>query len=382
MEADPSWGPARLSTRSRSARGRFLPVADVTLEGATATEIARYAERAKTFENDWRQLDPLMIGVQRMPVGEAGQERIVIDAQVAPLGEEKYGWLLALLGPATTQRVAADAGELASAQAYVQGGPLSAVIPPHLLFVGLENVPTAADRPSPSVLPWLQVLRTAPGYLGAWPKPGFLDRLPVWLQGDTGADGFSLMPLGVWRWQGGDFSVLSFRKEVLDRVGPQLHVEEAGSAAQIRVRASDLSQSQLAPWLNALYYQRAQQASLGNVRLLHLLSNQLGVPRDKALETANRLLDTRLVCSVGGEVRSRRPSGRAFRVEVHGVAGGGRNDSRGLPAPLLNWLRGLDLAVVKEEGRLTLHAELTVQRQVTAGIDPTPLLRGLFEKQP
>ena len=323
-----------------------------------------------------------MVGVQRMPAGEAGQERIVIDAQVAPLGEEKYGWLLALLGPPTTQRVAADTGELASAQAYVQGGPLSAVIPPHLLFVGLEDVPTAAGGSSASVLPWLQVLRTAPGYLGAWPKPGFLDRLPVWLQGETGADGYSQMPLGLWRWQGGDFSVLSFRKEVLDRIGPKLHVEETGSAAQIRVRASDLSQSQLAPWLNALYYQRAQQASLGNVRLLHLLSNQLGVPRDKALETANRLLDTRLVCSVGGKYEIAERAGGLSVWKSTGWPADGETIPADYRAPLLNWLRGLDLALVKDGGRLSLHAELSVQRQDTGGIDPTPLLRGLFEKQP
>jgi hypothetical protein len=96
---------------------------------------------------------------------------------------------------------------------------------------------------------------------------------------------------------------------------------------------------------------------------MHNLSEQLGVPRKDALRVANRLLATTLVCPLGGEYEV---------VDCHAAPilrssiwppeqqGGTASDHR---TPLLEWFRGVDLAVNKYPDRLEIHADLHMQRQ-------------------
>ena len=148
----------------------------------------------------------------------------------------------------------------------------------------------------------LNFLRSTPGYIGSWPRAGFLDLLPFNLGGSApDANGFSRLPFGLWRRQGGGFSVLSFDPQLLANVTPQLRVVESETEAQIRLHVEDLSQSKIRPWITSLYYQRAIAASAGNTRLLHQLNQQLHVPMDQAKAVAEDLLDGEFVCPLGGE---------------------------------------------------------------------------------
>ena len=84
--------------------------------------------------------------------------------------------------------------------------------------------------------------------------------------------GYSRSLLGFWRRQWDGFSVISYDRNILDRVAPNLLVEETDDPAQIRIEAGDLAHSQLAAWVNWMNYDRAMQTSLGNTRLLHAVS--------------------------------------------------------------------------------------------------------------
>lgn len=375
-------GPIREQERVidslRGARGSFLPVPDVELRGATAAEAARYREQARTFQEDWRQLDPLLFAVKRSAGETKGQERILLEANISPLAEEKYGWVLALLGPATTAQVVSDHGELVSLQASVRGAGPFPLVPPHQLFVGVEDLPATGMVAPTGLLQWLRLLQTTPGYLGAWPKPGFLDRLPVWIAGRPDPDGFSQLLLGLWRWQGADVSLLSFRRDVLERVLPQLAVQEVEPPAQIRLQVRDLSQSQLVPWLNALYQQRAEQVALGNVRLLHSLSNQLGVPREQALATANLLLDTQLVNASKEDFQLVQLPGGLAIWQAPNAAAREEAPAAESTSPLLQWFRGLELSVNKQGDRLDVQAELVLQRQAAASAPTLPFFESFF----
>ena len=224
------------------------------------------------------------------------RERINLEANISPLSEGKYGKILSLLGPPVTQRVMPRPGDVISCKAYVTGGQFSAVIPPHLMFVGVQDLEAPIDLNGKGLLQWLRILRTTPGYIGAWPKPGFVDWLPLRV-GPPAPDGFSRLLFDVWRWQGGGFSVLSFQRQILDSIAPQLQIVETDDPAQVRIHIDDLAQSQLQDWINALYFQRAWQTSVANTRLLHALSQQLRVPPDQALSVAEKLLNTQLVCA-------------------------------------------------------------------------------------
>jgi hypothetical protein len=368
----------RVYDARRGARGTFVPVPDIQLRGATRDEVAEYTKRAAYYQANWRQLDPLMVGVKRYAVDREGRERLVIDANVSPLGEEKYGWLLSLLGPANQRRVTPAPGDIISVQGWVTGGMLAALIPPHHLILGVQDIPVDVALPPRDILQVLRFLQATPGYMGAWPETGFLDRLPLNLAGAPDAEGFSALPFGVWRWQGNAFSLLSFHRDVLSHVGPRLMVEETENPAQIRAHVGDLAGSHLANLVTALNYQRAYQASLGNVRLLHTLSQQLGVPREDAVKTANRLLDTQLICSLKGsyEQIETDPGLVMWRSE-----GWPAPDAHGFPddyqAPLLTWFRGVDVDVTKAGDRLTVHAELEMQRAKNASPLDLPLFKFL-----
>jgi hypothetical protein len=351
----------------RGARGSFVPVADIALRSVTSREAETFRATAEYFEQNWRQFDPLLVGVKRV-AGQNGQEQIEIDANISPLAEEKYGWVLSILGPPSTHWISPAPGDVISMQAMVQGGLSSPSIAPHHLFMGIQDIaPTTDIRPT-GILQIVQLLRATPGYLGSWPKFGWLDRLPLRLGGGPpDAYGFSQLPLGLWRWQGGGFTVLSFQPNVLAHVTPELRPEPTDNPAQIRIQVGDLSQSQLAGWLNLQYYERARQASVGNARLLHMLNQQFHVPLESSSETVEELLKSELVCALSGEYQLVERDGV---LNWESTAWPDREGSvpKTYEAPLLQWFRGGHLDLIKTGDRLTLHAEVQLQRLDKGGL--------------
>ncbi|MGE0759572.1 MAG: hypothetical protein AB7O38_21320, partial [Pirellulaceae bacterium] len=364
----------------RGARGTFLPIPDVPLTHATAPEVATYEERARYFTEQWRQLDPLVVAVQRQSERGNPVETLIVEANIAPIAEEKYGWLLSVLGPPVQQQIAPRTEDVVAVQAYVTGGTASNNIPPHLLFVGIQDIQPVLAGSANGIWQTLWLLRTTPGYLGAWPKPGFIDWLP--LRAPPSIDGYSRLPFDLWRWQGGGFSVLSFHRPVLDATVPQLRVEDATAPAQVRAHVGDLGASQLRDWVNSLYYRRAWETSIANARLLHAMEQQLHLPAADALATAENLLDVELICPLGGKYEFvQSPSGWDYwrSTAWEGVATGAvpatPTDYR---APPLHWFRGLDLALTRAEDQVVVHAEARIERPPA----PKPAGGGLFNLLP
>jgi hypothetical protein len=347
----------------RGARGSLTPIPDVELRGVTLDEADRYVQRAAYYQKNWRTMDPLVVGVKRFALGDGNVERIVVDANVSPFVEEKYGRLASIIGPPTDVRVVTPENQLISAQVSLKGGMLLPSVLPHHLFLGVQDVAPGTNLQPRGVLEVLQLLRETPGYLGSWPKLGFLDRLPIGLiESAPDPFGFSRLLFGIWRWQGDGFSVLSFQRPVLDQTVRTLRAEPTDNPAQVRVRVGDLSRSQLSRWFSFLSYERATQTSVANAKLLHALSQQLDVPREDALQTAQQLLDTELVCSLQGEYEL---------VESEGGLRGWHSTKWPQPgepfpadytAPLVNWFRGLKLDMTKRDNRMILRAELDIQR--------------------
>lgn len=347
----------------RGEQGSFTPIPDVELRGVSASEAERYSTRALYYQEHWRQMDPLMVGVKRYALGDSNIERLAVDANISPLAEEKYGWLMSMIGPPTDVRIVTPPDELISIQASLRGGPFAPGVVPHHLFLGVRDAPPDANLQPTGFLEMVRMVRETPGYLGALPKLGFLDWLPVGLGGgEPDPDGFSRLLLGGWRWQGGDFSMVSFHRDVLERTIEELRVEPTENPAQIRVHIGDLSQSHLSRWFSFLNYERATQTSVGNAKLLQAMSQQLRVPRAEALQTTQDLLNTKLVCSLDGkyELMERGDGQPTWHSKKWPVAG------QPLPedynAPVLDWFRGLNLDLTKYGDRMVMHAELDMQR--------------------
>ena len=68
------------------------------------------------------------------------------------------------------------------------------------MFLGVQDiVPLSQIAPS-GLLQTLNFLRSTPGYIGSWPKAGFLDLLPFNLGGSVpDPNGFSRLPFGLVR---------------------------------------------------------------------------------------------------------------------------------------------------------------------------------------
>jgi hypothetical protein len=346
----------------RGGRGSFLPVPDVAIEGISQAEADRLAKQAAYYENSWKRMDPLMAGIKRFALDGPDQERIVIDAHVSPFVQQKYGGIVSAIGPPTSVRIRPAAGDIITAQVVLRGGLLSPQVPAHHLFLGVQDGAPLGDMAPSGLLGYLTLLRTAPGYLGAWPKPGFLDWLPLGLGGGSpDALGYSQVLLGVWRRQWLDFSALAMDRQLLERVTPDLAPQEVADDAQIRIHVGDLSQAQLRGWVNNLAYGRAYLASLGNAKLLHTMSQQLGVPHAQALRQAEHLLDARLVCSLGGEYQWNEQTGLWTSTAWPPT----RPDQHppDYAAPLLDWFRGFDAKLVMHEESVLLQATLDLQRK-------------------
>jgi hypothetical protein len=361
----------------RGARGTFLPVPDVPITGITPSEAGRLEQLNAQLAGQWRRMDPLLLGIQRTALDDQGRERIVVDGNISPLDETKYGWLISILGPPTRQMITPAAGDILTVQAAVRGGLLLPRIPPHHLFLGIEDLPPLGQVPTSGLLQTLNLIRATPGYLGSWPRAGFLDLLPFNLGGSApDANGFSRLPFGLWRRQGGGFSVLSFDPQLLADVTPQLRVVDSEIEAQLRAHVTDLSQSKLRPWILSLYYQRGLEASAGNARFMTVLGQQLHVPIDQAMTTAERLLDARLIDPLGGEYQLVEDLGGGPKVWAS-TSWAGRNASEipaDFEAPILQWFRGLDAHLTKSGDQVTTRIELDMQRQPTAPKLELPLL--------
>jgi hypothetical protein len=352
----------------RGARGYFLPIPDVKLAGITAGEAERISALNEAYAGQWRRMDPLMVGIRRTALDD-NRERILIDGELAPLDETKYGWILSMLGPPTREMVTPARNDIVSMQISARGGLLSPSTPPHYLFLGVQDMAPLGELQPTGLLQTLQMIRTTPGYIGSWPKAGFLELLPFNLGGSVpDENGFSRLPFGLWRRQGEGFSVLAFDPQLLANVTPDLRVVEAETPAQIRLHVGDLSQAKFRPWVSGLYYSRALEASAGNVRFLHALNQQLRVPMDECRDVAEDLLDAELLCPLGGKFELVEDIGGTTGWQSTAWAGRSLTaPPDDFEAPLLKWFRGVDAHLIKDGDRIMARAELDLQREPPQG---------------
>jgi hypothetical protein len=190
-----------------------------------------------------------------------------------------------------------------SVQVHLRGNDISSrYTPNHIMFAGLKDIELPFPEETKGLFATLGLFKSLPVYLGAWPKPAVLDRLPLGLGGGLpDVTGYSRTLIGLWRWQMGGFSIISFHREILDACAMIVRVIPADDVAQGRLRVGNISESRVAGWFNTLGFRQAAQATRGNLFLLDAIGQQLGLAPDQAKIVAERLLDAKLQCTLGGE---------------------------------------------------------------------------------
>lgn len=368
----------------RGKRGSFLPIADVPITECSVEEAQAYRDQASFYATQWQQTDPLMVGVRRYARDTNDQvERLAIEAYVAPLGSEKYGWLSSMLASPVRTEIQLPPDDVINCQVHLAGvSTAKSFSPDHVMFTGLKDLVPPVPGETKGLLATLRTLQSLPAYLGAWPRPGYLDRLPLGLGGgppDT--MGFSRLLVGAWRWQLGGFSVLSFDRSILENCAMQLRPIPAEDFAQGRLRIGELEKSKLSAWFNTYWFRLAAQTTRGNLMLLDSLQSQLKVPASDSLAVAEGLLDAKLQCSLGGryvlDSNVWTTTGWPTQLRMMNSTSGspatthmGFDSTKCLPppdykAPWLEWFRGANLHLTQLPERLIVVG--------TIDIEPIPL---------
>ncbi len=354
----------------RGRAGTLLPIADVECKQVTAAERDWYASIASYHESKWPQIDPVFVGLKRQVVSQSPAiERLEIHGEIAPFVADKYGAIAKQLGPPTNVKIDFAPDDIVAGQAHVASDQLGGTIPPHHLFAAIKDSVPPTPEQFDGLLQTYQSLRSLPGYLGAWPQPGLLDRLPLGLgRGQPVGPGMSRLIGGLYRYQGGDFSILSFQSDVLLASLPFLAATQAEDSAQVRLRVGNLDGSQLESWVNDQLYARSAATSRAGGQLLSLLTQQLKVPVDNASDVAGRLIGGKLQDPLGGQYvlaavaadRGGR-SGSTSRSWVSSVAGSARPSQ--YIAPPLRWFRGGEADLTQLSDRLFINATINIKRQ-------------------
>jgi hypothetical protein len=349
----------------RGRRGFFAPIPDLPLEQVSREEVAWFQSRASFFSQSIRSLDPMFIAIKRYQHRDK-VERVVFDARVAPFGEEKYGWLMSMLGPPLRREVAAAPDDIVRLQASMKGGNQNPEIASHQIFAAVQDrVDPSVSLEPKSIMRMIQALRETPGYIGAWPSAGFTDWMPA-LGGVPDQFGYTYSRiLKLWKLQWDGFSVLSFDRNRLESLKGHLRIVDSERPAHVRLTVGDLGNSKLREWANSINYRRGWQTSVANVQLLNLLTQQFRVAPEEANSIVERMLDVELVCSLGGEYELvQLPTGRKLWHSTAWPSFLSPQLPAGHVAPLLKWFRGLQLEVSKADSQFSVHGFIDVERSV------------------
>lgn len=371
----------RVLDSRRGARGTFLPIPDNPIETVTATEAEWYNEIAAAYAQQFRSLDPVFVGIKREQItgaeGSAGSsesgdperlERLTVHIEVAPWQPENYGSWAEQLGPPTPVSIRFAPDDIVAVQAHVISDVLG---PPTHMFAGIKDSHPAQPDAFDGIFGSYQALQTLPGYLGAWPLPGLLDRLPLGIgRGQPVGPNMTRLLGGIYRYTGGDFSILSFDPALLSDTVTQLAAEEVSDSAQVRAHVGNLHGSRLEGWVNEFLYRRAATSSAAEADFLTSLSEQLGVAPERALAQARLILGGDVQCVLGGEYRlsSMGRDGSAAAPHWRSTAWGAGNDAppayppARYEAPLMGWFRGADGTLTQHPNRLVADLVIEIAR--------------------
>jgi len=369
----------------RGPRGFFTPIPDTPLMAVTRQEAEEYAGLVSFHAANWKRTDALLLALKRYELkgGKERRERIAIDARLSPFDPQKFGLFASRLGPPMRDRVAPVPGNIVSVSAVLRGGVLVPNNEIHHLFGGLRDQDPRVELIDGKLPSTLNLLRTAPAYLGMWPKMGILDLELLRRLGRDQGGGYTSYPFGLWRRSLNGYSVLSFDQQVLADVSPRLTVEKAPEPAQIRIDIGNLAESKVVPLVNALSYERARLVSVGNARFVHHLSQQFRLSRKQAFAAAERLLGAELACTLDGkyELATHESGFQEVVSSAWKVNSGprGYNYPKEFTAPLLNWFRGAELGLTMNSDQVLARGHIDMHRKAPQGGIKLPSLN-LFGK--
>jgi hypothetical protein len=352
----------------RGSPGTFVPIPDVPIGQVSTAEARAYARFQQVMLDNAGTLPPVAAAVHRDQAADGSSQQISVDVFAQGALRQSMGKIGTSLGQPASSRVRPVAGDLLAVDAVVDFPPPwgTGDGSQQHLFGALRDFRSPLVVKQGNIRPATTPTELIRGYLGAWPKPGLL----AWLTGEQlAADGEPQpidpqIPLGgeIWQAKQDDFLLISFKPDVVQQVLPQLAMEPAEQPGQLWVELQDLTGSQLSETVSAIGYMRTRETSAAGSRMMNSLANQLHVPRHQCREIAERLIDGKFVCPLGGSYRLFEPK-RSLEVWASSaLPEANRFLLTEVPddfqLPLLDWFRGLRGELRLDDRSLHAHLEI------------------------
>lgn len=351
--------PQRNVDSLRGARGSFMPIPDVEITHATAQEVTAYEEFRRDYARVWQRVDPVTINIAKQAIPEKpGRERVVLDIRICPVSIAKYGFLGNMLSPAQKQKMAHIPGALFE----IQTRGLKLVDPGHIVVGALDddlpftvrNGHVEVEMPKRNVDPLFFIAGR-----GKTTEDVLRNAKPV-NERDYQATGWVN-----WHRLEKDFWIGAMKQESLDRISPHLKIETAERAAQIWLHLEDVSQAQIFKRIRAESFLHDARATTGSLHVLNELTQQLRVPVGETQTASLRVMNGRLACSLGGELKHEVGTGTFARWRSSAFPETSLKNVNAIPDNyrnrLLEWWHGLELEFTLEGQTLQVRAELELQ---------------------
>jgi hypothetical protein len=353
----------------RGAYGSFLPVPDMTVHAATPLEVRSYRAFAAVYRSEWREMDPVVVGVRRRDLDEQ-KERVGIDILVTPYARQRYEWMREFMSKADREMIAPVPGDIAGGQVNLRWSGASSKlaigvrdwIAPAAFFKGNVHYSWPREEDFP-----LYLLRRNDPSSEASALAGLMtwDTQPPDAQGDVRGRSY----LGtVWSRTAGDFTLLAPTKTRLNEIAPHLKVVPGERPAMIRLWVGDLSQASIRNVIDAEAYSRARRVSAGGAQFMHALAQQLNLPLDQSKSTAEHLVDAELICPLDGQYVLSAPNFAGLQ-RWYSDAWSARSVEEewrvpdNFRSPLWNWFAGGQIEFSLDATTLSAHLELDIRKQ-------------------
>jgi len=376
----------------RGVHGTFLPIADMAITRCTMSEWRAYEEFKRAYQQEWRNMDPVMLTFNRRPQTHPDRENVVLNIRITPYAQQEYRFLQQYLSSQPNDRRLAMSDD----DLMAVSGQLTRSGRSYFSHIGL------VDEKIPFEIRDGQIHRTGPNSKLSFARsnafalvqPGGDEgiRLAVDFmrnvqrrqptRENTEASGGTLAALINWilpieaminsairehSQSNQKATVLSMDSTIGRSALNQLKTENAPRPAQLFMQLRDVASSQVYEYLRAYTYVSSRQASADDAAALNRIAAMLQADPAEVRLSLEQSLGATFKCPAGGTYQL---TGNGEGPEQWTSSAWQKPnllDETAVPDkyrfPFLTWLRGMSLECSLTRTTLQSRLELDVARQ-------------------
>lgn len=356
----------------RGRLGAFLPIPDVQVDRVTKSERNSYLQFARNYQEELKAMDPVLLAFGCKKGATPKEQQVQLEVLITPCSQNAYKFLSQYLAPVPSQRVPGllpgDVMGVSAVLRSADGNPVQ-------VHAGIQDDAVTFKLDGGEVIRGGRFGALEFGMTHAYgavhpggPEEGRLlkefissvqnrkvaERLPMdsvpqdqtpgvipWLMDKLFGPSRPL-PQSGWR-------VTTLNSAVAQRVSNQLKPEPTSDNAQVHFKLTDVSESQIADYLNAHMYLRTRKVAAGTGLFLSQLAAAININIDEARSLIEDSSAIKIVDPFGGDyaLRSTETQVDVLESTGMGIPRGSLYEAHTVPTSyrfaFLDWLRELNV---------------------------------------